>query len=213
MSRLVLSLTAILLSALLAYQWSDWSEKPTSEGLPLASGPDSGSAQDPRDDLLERLEPMEDREAYASVIDRPLFRPQRKPPEEEPDEVAPTAEAPEARDLAGFDLSAVVITPGVVSAWVRDPSAQDLKRLRLGDELAGWSVKDILSDRLVMERQGERDELLLRDFSQMPPPVAQPQRARPTPVAQRTPPRAIPRPPQRANNPPTSGQAPGVVPK
>jgi len=197
MIKLALSLAAVLLAALVAYQWSDWPAQTTGDASARTTGSGGGKIEDPRDDLLQRLEPMEDREAYASVIERPLFRPQRKPPEEEPEEETPAPEVPEARDLAGFDLSAVVITPGVVSAWVRDPNAQELKRLRLGDELAGWSVKDILSDRLVLERQGEHDELILRDFSQMPPPVAQPQRARPTPVAQRTPQRANPRPPQR----------------
>ena len=53
-----------------------------------------------------------------------------------------------------MDVSAVIITPAVVSAWIRDPKAPDLKRVRLGDDLEGWSVKDIQSDRVVLERQG-----------------------------------------------------------
>jgi general secretion pathway protein N len=79
---------------------------------------------------------------------------------------------------------------------VKDPSAASLKRLRLGDEHAGWSVKDILPDRLVLERQGETNELLLRDFSKAQPapgtgpaPAAQNPPARPPPAGQAQPPR------------------------
>ena len=87
-----------------------------------------------------------------------------------------------------MDLSAVVITGGVTSAWVKPPGSGDLIRLRLGDDLEGWSVKEIQPDRLVLERQGERDELPLRDFAAAPPamPPTPPPRARdPTPSARR----------------------------
>lgn len=212
MIRLALALTAALLAGVLAYQWSGWPPPSTSDGADGAVGSDGGSGLDSTEDPLARLAPPEDREAYASVTERPLFRPQRKPPEAEPDAPEPLAEAQPAVDLVGLDLSAVVITPAVVSAWVRDSKAQELKRVRLGDELEGWAVKDILSDRLVLERQGERNELLLRDFTQMPPPAAPPPRARPTPAAQRMPQRPNQRPPQQLQNRQPPGRDQGVPP-
>lgn len=211
MIRPALALVAAVLAAVLAYQWWGWPPAPTpldSLGTASPDGGGAGEAEDP----LARLGTPEPREAYASVTERPLFRPQRKPPEAEPEAPEQASEAQPAADLAAFDLSAVVITPAIVSAWVRDAKAQELKRLRLGDELEGWAVKDILSDRLVLERQGERNELLLRDFSKLPPPVAPPPRARPTPAAQRMPQRPIQRTPQRPVKIPPPVQDPGLIP-
>jgi hypothetical protein len=202
--RLGLSLSALLLAGVLAYQWADWPPPSPSERDVQAASPDGGGVQDPRDDLLKRLEPLEDHDAYASVIERPLFRPERKPPEPESADEEPAPEPTEPEDLAALDLSAVVITPGLMSAWVRDSKAQELKRVRLGDELAGWAVKDILNDRVVLERQGERNELILRDFSKMPPPVALPPKPTRRPAAQRT--------PQRPQTTQPPGRRPGFVP-
>jgi general secretion pathway protein N len=209
--KLSLALTVALLLGVLAYQWSGW--PPTvAEGVGGAPPAGGVSGADSGDDPLARLEPPEDRDAYASVTERPLFRPQRRPPEEDPEVAEQPPETKAAVDLAGLDLSAVVITPSVVSAWVRDNKAQELKRLRLGDELEGWAVKDIRSDRLVLERQGELNELLLRDFTKLPPPVVPPPRARPTPAAQRMPQRSTRRPPPQTQNPQPPGQDPGVDP-
>jgi hypothetical protein len=205
-------LTAVLLAGLLTYQWSAWPPPLPSEAADGAMGPEGGGGLGSTEDPLARLAPPEDREAYASVTERPLFRPQRKPAEAEPDAPEAVPETQPGVDLAGLDLSAVVITPAVVSAWVRDNKAQELKRVRLGDELEGWAVKDILSDRLVLERQGERNELLLRDFTQMPPPAAPPPRARPTPAAQRMPQRPTRSPPQQPQDTQPSGQDPEIAP-
>jgi general secretion pathway protein N len=210
--RLALALMALALAGVLAYQWSGWPPPPPTDEAHGAHSPDGGDQAESLDPLA-RLGTPEPREAFASVTERPLFRPQRKPPEAEPEETpAPVPEAQPAADLAAFDLSAVVITPGLLSAWVRDTKGQELKRLRLGDELEGWAVREILSDRLVLERQGERNELLLRDFSKSPHPVAPPPRARPTPAAQRMPQRPNQRIRQRAPGPPRPGQGPGTAP-
>lgn len=211
MIRLGLAFAALLLAGLLAYQWIGWPPSPAADGSSGAAGSNGAGAQGSPDELLERLEPPEDRDAYASVTERPLFRPQRKPAEAEPEVAEPPPEAQTPADLASLDLSAVVITPAVVSAWVRDNKAQELKRVRLGDELTGWVVKDIQSDRLVVERQGERNELLLRDFSKMPPPAAPPPRVRPNPAAQRMPERPTQRTPPGPRNQKTQGQDQGVA--
>ena len=66
------------------------------------------------------------------------------------------AQQEQPSDLARLDLNAVLITPTASSAWVWDPSKKELVRLRPGDDLEGWSVQEILSDRVLLERQGER---------------------------------------------------------
>ena len=101
---------------------------------------------------------------YVSIIERPLFRPDRKP--EPLSDEQPGPEIPEgSTELSAFDLNAVLITPDIVSAWVRDPAQPKLRRLRIGDDLLGWSVTDIQEDRVLLERQGQQDALILRDYS------------------------------------------------
>lgn|GEM_PF-4399075 len=72
-------------------------------------------------------------------------------------------------NLARLNLNAVLITPSESSAWVWDPAKKASVRLRLGDELEGWSVREVRSDRVQLERQGERNTLVLRDYKNQPP--------------------------------------------
>jgi hypothetical protein len=154
----------------LVWQWRDWPSpelEPDAEGLGTASVEESAQ---PEQNPLDLLTPLGEKEEYAVVTERPLFLPGRRPPVEEPPEEAPP-EPEQISDLARLDLNAVLITPAESSAWVRDPSNKELVKLRLGDDLAGWTVKEILTDRLLLERQGETDTLILRDYKNMPPPV------------------------------------------
>ncbi len=192
MIRALLALAAIV-GAVLVLEWMDWPPAPPTAGLELAGETGVGTGIPAQPDPLAQLSPPEPRDTYASVTERPLFRPERKPPDPDTEEAEPEPEPEVASNLDGMDVSAVIITPAVVAAWVRDPKAAKLTHLRPGDELEGWSVMEIQSDRVVLERQGERDELLLRDFSKgpaaapMPPPPvrsrqnAAPQRHRPPP--------------------------------
>jgi hypothetical protein len=168
---------ALVLGTLLAIQWQSWAPNaalpPPPVPQPAAAG-DGGQAADPLDPFA--LEPPPKSE-YASVVERPLFLPERRPPPDEPEE-EPVAEEP-MTELDGVDLTAVVITPAVVSAWVSGPQSKEVKRLRLGDDYLGWTVKTIEPARLVLERQGETDELPLRDYTNAPariPPTRLPPR-------------------------------------
>jgi general secretion pathway protein N len=133
-------------------------------------------------DPLAGLAPAEDREEYAAIEDRPLFRPDRRPQAQEPTDAVEAPPAAET-DLAGFDLTGVIISPATTTAWVKDPAQQTPVRVRPGESLAGWTVKDILGDRLVVERQGKSDTLYLRDFKvpagpgMTTPPVTPPRAA------------------------------------
>lgn len=182
MTKYAPAIIALALLAILALQWLRW--PPPARQSPTTEGPAvTASVAAPQPDLLARLESRETKESYASLTEHPLFRPDRKP--EPPPEAEPAA--PSGKDDAGLklmDLTGVLITPSVVSAWVRDPSQPKLQRLRIGDDFKGWSVRQILEDRVLLERQGERDALILRDYSQMPPAAAA------APSNQRRPPRA-----------------------
>ncbi len=194
MTKAILALLALGLAALLAVQWADWPpEAPGQVAVPageIAAVPESGP--------VVELHPLEDKEDYAAVIERPLFRPDRRP-EDDAAEAEPEPVPEERTDLAGMDLTGVLISPQVTTAWVKDPSQPAPVRLRLGEDLQGWTVKGILADRLVLERQGTTDEIILRAFESQgsaAPPAQVPAGRRPAPrrVAPKpVPPRRVPR--------------------
>lgn len=167
--RASIALLAFALVAVLVWQWWDWPTTVPEPGEEPGSIPAQSASQAPGDPS-DLLAPLGEKDEYATVTERPLFLPDRRPPSEEPEEdVPPEEEGPS--DLAGLDLNAVLITQSESSAWIRDPAKKELIRLRPGDELSGWSVHEILSDRVLLERQGEKDTLVLRDYKNMPPPV------------------------------------------
>jgi len=179
--RASIALLAFALAALLIWQWWDW-PRPLFE--PSAQGQASSRAKVPTQSSKDRSElfaPLGEKEEYAAVTERPLFLPNRRPPSEEPEgDTQEELEAPS--DLARLDLNAILITPSESSAWIRDPTKKGLVRVRLGDELSGWSVQEIRSDRILLKRQGEKDTLVLRDYKNMPPPTpSKKKRAAPKP--------------------------------
>lgn len=179
MTKTLPGLIALTLLGLLIVQWKDWpTHSSRGEGHEEPSVEDSPSTEADMNPLA-RLKAPAERDNYLSIIERPLFRPDRKP-EPPPDETPEaTTGAETGLELNTLDLSAVMITPTIVSAWVTDPSQPALRRLRIGDDIEGWLVMDILDDRVLFERQGEEYALILRDYSKTPPTEA------PTPIPRR----------------------------
>jgi len=156
----VLLVLAAGLGLVLFLQWRNWPPPP-----PVPPAPVAVELPDPVPTNDVTLEPPLPREDYAGIIERPLFLPDRRPPPEEP-ELEPEAPEPEEfSDLGGMTLTAVMITPQLVAALVRTPANPQLQRLRIGHELEGWTVVGIEPDRLLLERQGVTDELLLRNYA------------------------------------------------
>jgi hypothetical protein len=187
----------VTLVGVLIIQWWQWPPQPSwrlSEPMPGAGAARADNAQSA---LLEDLDILRDRAAYAEVIERPLFMPDRRPPEpeetleEEPEPVV------ELTPVDKLDLIAVIMTPDLTTAWVRVPDRPRPLKVRPGEDVAGWSAKEIRADRLVLERQGMSDTvLLLRNYSAPSGPVqTNPRAERPTPA------RAA-RPAQRRQGPP-----------
>jgi general secretion pathway protein N len=180
-------LVALMLGAVLLAQWQDWPPPPSRAGLDEPLAPGSGAPEQTDQDARSGLQPAVPKESYTSVTERPLFRPDRRPLDlsELPTEEGPQPE--ETASLDGMDLSAVIITPTLTTAWVKDPSQPKTRQIRVGDDLGGWAVEEILSDRILLERQGERNTLILRDYSQAGQSMA------PTTPTRPRPPRMLPR--------------------
>lgn len=161
---LLLTLTLMLL-----YQWKDWPLAPPPAGLNDSSASEAAVAEDSAPDPLDQLASPDTKDAYSSLTERPLFRPERRPDDETESVEDTVPETDLEASLAGMDLSAVIITPTLVTAWIKDPAQERLRRLRIGDEFAGWSVQTILPDRVLLERQGVQDALILRDYGNLSP--------------------------------------------
>jgi len=183
--RWVLVSLVVVLAGAVGLEWLDWPPTPPRGGG--AEPPPSSSATPAGTKSAkpgEGIAPLEDKDHYAVIMERPLFLPDRRPPSKEPEEA--DVKKPEVDpDLSKVSLTAVLITPKETAAWVKDPKEKELVRLHLGDELHGWTVKEILGDRLILVRQGDTDTLVLRDYKNRPQPGGRPP-ARPGRPPQRT---------------------------
>lgn len=168
--KALLALLALALTTTLVWQWRDWPPPAPGPSAAGAKSPPAEARPQPAENPLESLPPIGGKDDFLIVTERPLFLRDRRPPNKESVEDEAAAEAEPPSDLTRMDLNAVLITPSKSSAWIWDPAKKELVRLRPGDELAGWAVQEILSDRVVLERQGEKDTLVLRDYKNMPPP-------------------------------------------
>jgi len=94
-------------------------------------------------------------EDFPAVVTRPLFRPDRRAPEEPATPAAAVTRATHAPPAIRF--VGTLRRAGRLLALVSDPEDPDrLRRLGLGEEIAGWRVVGLDADRLTLERDGDR---------------------------------------------------------
>ncbi|KXX64953.1 type II secretion system protein N [Marichromatium gracile] len=159
MSRAPALIASLLLGGVLVWQWHDWRTP-----LPAPS-PRATVTERADEPLAARLAPPP-RTHYAEVLERPLFRPDRRPPPP-PAPVQASAEQRQAAiALERLTLTTVLITPRQRAAWVRiADDGGDSQRVEVGDRLGDWTVSAIHPEHLLLERQGRADRLPLRDFT------------------------------------------------
>ncbi len=112
-----------------------------------------------------------DLESFSETLTRPLFMPDRRPPEEgSADSAVPEVRAasPKANRYA---LSAIIIVDNERIALLTDTATGDLNRVREGGSVAGWRVETIREDGAVLTNGDNREELTLRHFG---PPKLRP---------------------------------------
>jgi general secretion pathway protein N len=168
--KLLLAVVALTLGGVLALQWRGWEPEtalPETLAEPAATRP-AGTDEPTESRVTDTASPG--REEYTAVVERPLFLPTRRPPPEE-EEPEPEPEPEQLTELDGVDLAAVIITPDQVTAWLRPPGAQKAEKLGIGEEFLGWKIKTIEPALVVLERQGDINEIPLRDFDNAPSPI------------------------------------------
>ena len=111
---------------------------------------------------------LADRDTFSETLTRPLFMPNRQPPEgvasESPEPVRRAAKP----DANRYALSAIIIVDDERVALLTDTATGGLSRVKEGESIAGWQVEEIHEERAVLRNGDTRKELALRTFG---PPV------------------------------------------
>jgi|GEM_PF-6494778 len=115
--------------------------------------------------------------ALTETLDRPLFTADRKPVVVTDNTTAPTIEAPAATtsQRPSLVLSAVIINGDRRMALLQELGSDTATiHAEQGQSLVGgWLLKEVTPERVVLSRDGQQQELLLRKF-QPPPPALLP---------------------------------------
>ena len=95
-------------------------------------------------------------DAFAEIVDRPLFNPTRRPLEADP---GPSAAVP--TPPPDWTLIGTVITPNKRSALLWSPRSREFFRLEPGMTNGGWELSEIGPDEVVLQRGATRHQLEL----------------------------------------------------
>lgn len=99
---------------------------------------------------------------FHDIVERPLFFKARKPIDPLDDE---STEAGAASEKLDFILTGVISTPKGVYCLLQNLKAKDnkdkFKRLEQGDDIDGWTIKEIHPDHIVIAADGKTEEIKL----------------------------------------------------
>ena len=124
---------------------------------------------------LSALPPIE---ALSETIERPLFRPDRRPPTAEEVE-----EEIESAESGLFSLLGIIVSPKERIALVKVRGSQEVLQLREGQQANGWTVVQISPGEVLFESNDKTETIELIDIKPPPPrrPKARERRPRPQP--------------------------------
>ena len=160
--------------------------RPAPAAAPAAAPPASATSETPSG-------------GYAVVASRNLFSPTRS-------EAPPTPSAAAAPQVPKPNLYGIILRDGAPVAYLEDPTTKRVAGYRLGDAVAGGTVKQIGADHVVLNRPEGDVNVRLRDPAK--PKPAPPAPAAGTPGAPGVPPQPGAIPPRPGVPTPPSAQAP-----
>lgn len=166
--HLLLALNVVLLAAFLA-QWFDdganWREPHWS--VPQSLAPDLSVAA-PRLPRVHGADPA----AFAALLDRPVFSPTRRPPVPPPVVVvAPPPPPPPPDPLATAQLVGLYGS-GSTAGGALIRLEGKVRRVVLGDAIAGWTLRTVGDREVRLERGAESKTLTLQPVRRSPAPRA-----------------------------------------
>lgn len=132
-----------------------WSRLPARAPMPA---PAKVSLPEPLPEF--ELPPLVD---FVATVERPLFLAERRPPEPEEQPV----EQAEATPLEPLKVvvTGVILSSARSFALVHREGESEVLQLGASDTIDGWSVKEILADRVVFEREEESQAVELKDLA------------------------------------------------
>ena len=128
---------------------------------------------------------LADRETFSETITRPLFMPNRQPPESDASAPREPVGRVAKSDAKRYALSAIIIVDDERVALLTDTATGGLSRVKEGESVAGWKVEAIREESAVLINGDTREELALRTFG---PPIVAPKPRRAPAGAKRRPP-------------------------
>jgi general secretion pathway protein N len=160
-ARVVIALLALLCVALGGLAVAELSGSGAS--APEASGPSASAAAKSDPAAPNPSFSLPALGSYASVSQRPLFSPDRRPA---------ARSADNAGAWSSFALAGIIITPQSREALVSHGKPPTVAHLAEGQTIEGWTVTAIYPDHVVFRDRLTEHELRLIDKS--PPPPASP---------------------------------------
>lgn len=116
-------------------------------------------------------------QGLAATRERPLFSPTRRPPPPPPPKIvaeAPVEAAPppEPEKPPPFVLAGVVTGSALTLAMLQNRDTAEIARVRRGDAVLGWTVTEVGSRHVVLERDGRSVRLALFEKKEEPAAAA-----------------------------------------
>lgn len=151
MRRLVLLILLLAASAALGLTLRDQLEHPVEQVAAAAPGPATPLPEVTLPELPRIEAPSLER--YAAALDRPLFRQDRRPP------TAETVEALAEEEPFAATLQGVILSGDERVALIRPSGATNVQQIAEGETFRGWRLREIGTERVVFERDGEERTL------------------------------------------------------
>lgn len=161
-TNLLLLLIWLGLAGWVGYQWL---HPPPPPSVPVADG--AGIEAD-----IE-IEPFQPPRAaaldfYDETIERPVFYPERRPPEPEPEVVAQAPPPPPPEPDVELTLVGVMLTEEGTAVLIRQEDTREVARIGLGGEVADWRLEQVRPQQVTLSQDGRTRELVLERNQRAP---------------------------------------------
>jgi len=148
----LINLILIIVLCLLGYEL--YGTIRATEGMPSPSE----IREEKTKDVPRRRDQVLDENLYAVITQKDLFRPSRSASEEKLEKKEETAAPKNPPKLFG-----TIILNNLKTAILQDTESKATKSYKLNEQIAGYTISEILEDKVVLVRDGDTFEVKLRE--------------------------------------------------